>query len=365
VAAVWITLLFALYRDARSRRYLAVWGTATVVGCFAVWVAFLRHIPPVLTFNWRRRGYLMDYRSFSSAERSASLIFGGFFHAVSGYPVPVTYFGPARGLHAPSVAVFGLLVLGLAIGVPFVGSIRRRRVAPALPAAVTLLLAVILAVAGRVPLGDGRTDEVLYPALLVCLAAVVTAAAPRARTAIRSEPAARIVGAAVAASLLCGAVVFGVAHQAKYPTISLRGVEAGLDRLERPGDVVFVDTFNSFGWCYYGLSACRTQIGGTPPWPQGFRPVSIDPSVFIASHYGIPMPELAAAQRRATRIWYVGFTYGTFDVGADPIRYRLGVPTYMSGLLHSFGWRPAPSSTATAIFSVHAYAILYVRSPRR
>ena len=368
IAAVWLTLGLALLGDGRARRRLVTCAGAAAAGCAVVWVVFLRHIPPVLSVNWRRRGYLMDYRSLGAAERTATLILGGFFHAVLGYPVPVNFFENARGPHAPSVAVLGALLLVVAIGVPVVGSIRRRRILPTLPAAMTLLCALVLAAVDRVPLGDGRTDEVLYPALFVCLAAVVAAATPLARRVVPVGRPARLFSIALAVALLAGAVAFGVAHPAKYPTISLRGVEARLGPLEHPGDVVFVDTFNSFAWCYYELSACRTQVGGTPPWPQGFRPVSIStaPSVFIASHYGIPLPELTAAQARAKRIWYVGYTYGTYDVGTDPARYNVPVvPTYMTGLLKADGWRPAPAGPTTEVLGVHAYALLLVRSHPR
>jgi hypothetical protein len=204
---------------------------------------------------------------------------------------------------------------------------------------------------------------VVYPAFLVCLAAVAVAVTPHVARALPRLLRSRVAWSGVGAVALAGVTIFGLSHEAVYPTVSLRGVEARLPALERPGDVVFVDTFNSFGWCYYELSKCRFQVGGTPVWPQGFRPVSATPTVFIASHYGIPLPEFTAAQQRARRIWYVGYTYGTFDVGAGPSRARTPVLTYMTGLLGHDGWRPALGSRSTAIIGLNAYAVLYVRGP--
>ena len=173
----------------------------------------------------------------------------------------------------------------------------------------------------------------------------------------------RAVACGVGLVALVSAVLFGLSHVAVYPTVSLRGVAARLTPLERPGDVVFVDTFNSFGWCYYGLSPCRFQVGGSPVWPQGFRPVSMTPDVFIASHYGIPLPEFTAAQRGAHRIWYVGYDYGTFDVGAGAARANRPVCEDMTGLLQADGWRQAFPSKTTDVLGLHDLRVLYVKVP--
>jgi hypothetical protein len=363
VAGAWLAVAIAVIGRRDRRTALVGALVATAAGAGVVWAVFLRGLPGVLTTNWRRRGFLVDYRSLGLAERSISLVFGGFVHAALAYPVPVSFFRAGNDVHDAGATVVGIVVLAGAILVPVVASSRARRVSPELAAALSLLVALALAFADRVPLGDGRTDEVLYPALLVCLAAVTTKAAVLARRAMGDDGARRVVAVAVGAALLAGSVVFALAHRAVYPTISLRGVEARLRSLERPGDVVFVDTFNSFGWCYYGLSACRVQVGGRPVWPQGFRPVAEVPATtFIAEHYATPLPELIGAQASAHRIWYVGYTLGTYDVAANPAAYNVPVRTIMLRSLEALGWRVAPYSARTAIFSVHAYAELLVHS---
>jgi hypothetical protein len=361
IAGIWLAVICWSAMSSTSLSKLAGPLATVAAGCGLVWVALLRRLPSVLSFNWRRRGFLVDYRSFSLAERTVTMIFGGFVHAVFAYPVPPSFFNTKRGLHAASAALLGLVLFAVAIIGPIVIAARRRWSAPALPSALALAVAVLLAVADRVPLGDGRTDEVLYPAFLVCLASVAVAVAPRVARAVPRLGVAHAWRWGLSAVALAGAAAFGLNHEAVYPTVSLRGVDARLIALERPGDVVFVDTFNSFAWCYYELSACRFKVGGTPVWPQGFSPVSTSPHVFIASHYGIPLPEFTAAQSRARRIWYVGYTYGTFDVGAGPAKANLPVGTYMLGLLQRDGWRPAPPSVTTVILGLHAYAVLYTK----
>ncbi len=365
VAGAWAAVTVCVLPVRRLRGALAGALCLTAVGALAVWVAFLRRLPGVLNTNWRRRGFLLDYRSLPRIERSLSIIFGGFVHAVLAVPVPVSFFRGGTGPHDLPVALLGALVVLVAVAFPIVRSWRRRGVDPALAASLALVVAVVLAAADRVPLGDGRTDEVLYPALLVCLASACTAAATALRRRVDAKAWAAPVAAALGVALLGGSVAIGATHEAVYPSISLRGVWARLQPLVRPGDAVFVDTFNSFGWCYYQLTPCRIQVGGRPVWPQGFRPVARPSaySVFIPAHYGIPLPEFTAAQASAARIWYVGYTLGTFDVGANPERYQQALRTNMTGLLCRDGWHPQGPipGQVTVVPSVHAYAQLYVR----
>jgi hypothetical protein len=376
LVGVWLSVLLTSSRDRAIRRALLGAFAASVVGALVVWGVFLEGLPHVLNVNWRRRGFLVDYRSFARVERSVSIIFGGFVHAVLAVPVPVTFFRGGTGPHDLPVAVLGAVVVLTVILVPVVASWRRREVDPAFGAAVALLCAVVLAAADQVPLGDGRTDEVLYPAFLLCLAACVMKVTPSVRRRVRGGAPARAAACALGIVLLAGGVLIGASHQAVYPTISLRGLWTKLKPLVQPGEAVFVDTFNSFGWCYYQITPCRIQVGGSPVWPQGFRPVAVvavkpvavnkedaPPTVFIASHYGVPQPEFGRAQASLSRIWYVGYTLGTFDVGSNPKDYNAPVVTYLTGLLKDYGWVPARSSRSTVVYGVHTYAELFVRAP--
>ncbi len=361
LVGAWAALALLACRDRQKRRTFALALTAMAAGCIVVWAVLLRSLPTSLSFNWRRRGFLLDARTFGQFERSVSLIFGGFVHGVFAVPVAPTFFRSQGGLHAPLATVLGVLLFAVAIGVPVATSLVRREVHPSLAAALGLVVAIGLALLDKVPLGDGRTDEALYPALFVCLAAVAQLATPRLGRLVRDDAIRRTAAGALALAIGAGAVDFGVSHPSIYPTISLRGLDAKLKVLERPGEVVFIDTFNSFGWCYYDPSICRIQVRGRPLWPQGFRPVSLSPEVYVSTQYANPGADFTSAQARATKIWYVGFTYGTFDVGAGSSKWKEPVSTYMLGRLQLDGWRPA-SGPATFVSGVHCYAQLYVRA---
>lgn len=378
MVGAWLALLVSGVARRATRRRALGWACGAAAGCAVVWALLLRTLPSVLNINWRRRGFLVDYRSLPRFERSVTIIAGGFIHGLFGYPVPWAFFHGRLGLHCVSAAAIGAVVLAVAVAVPVAQSWRRREVTAALAASLSVAVAIVLAAADKVPFGDGRTDEALYPAVLVCLVVAAELVVPwAARSLPRAVPRVAVAGA-LCAALVAGALTFGASHEATYPTISLRGLYQRLKPLLRPGEVVFVDTFNSFGWCYYQLTPCRFEVGGTPMWPQNFKPVAINnhhsakhrakpplpPTVFIAMHYGIPLPELTAAQANATAIWYVGFTYGTYDVGAPQSLWNFPVKTYMTGLLHNDGWRAAIPTPTTQILGLHTYAILMVRPKR-
>lgn len=362
VVVLWVLVVLQVGREARLRRPAVIWAAVAAASCVGVWAVFLRALPRSLYTYWKVRGYLFDFHSLATIEKSVSLSFGGFVHEAFGLPAPPSFFRYGGGIHSGWLTLTGVVVLCAIVVVPVVIAIRARAVTPALASAFVLVLAAVLGVLGLVPFGDGRTDEVLYPSLVVCLASIAQAAASILR------PRALAVGRVGLSVVAAGSLAFGAIHPADYPTIDLRGVAAQLRPELRPGDEVFVSTFDTFGWCYYRLSPCTVAIGGSGEWIQGFRPVSTDRSVFFATSFQTVLPEILPAMRRAERIWYVGFTYGTYDVASSSAAQDQPVMTQMLRVLLRHGWTlltSRPGTPVTRVASTHAYAWLLVRSPHR
>jgi hypothetical protein len=289
------------------------------------------------------------------------MVFGGFAHTTLGVAVPANFY--RGGTHSVALdylaIVVGVVVIGACILVPLWLAWRDRRVTVAVSASLTLAVAVLLAVVDYVPLGDGRTDEVLYPALVVAGATVLTALC-RWLASLVTNP------RPVVATVLCGVVaaggiVFGAVHPGAYPTLDLRGLARQVQAQQEihPKQVVVVDTFNSFAWCYYKLSPCRLQIGGHPEWPQGFQPISTSRSTYIPKEYFGPFNDAATALRGVNEVWYVGYDYGTYDVGSPEFAHVPAHPGLLKKLL-SLGFTDAtgPHSLLTAD---DVYAQLLVR----
>jgi hypothetical protein len=364
VAAIWGLVLVTTLRT--FRWVVVVWGAVVAASGLVTWLVFVRSLPPSLHTYWRVRGYLFDFHSLATAEKSVSLGFGGFLHEAFGVPASPSFFRYSDGLHSTPLTVAGVACVAVLVGVPIVASVRARAVTPALPSALVLALAVVLAVVSLVPFGDGRTDEVLYPAMIVCLASIARLVATR--LAATRLPAARLKAGAAAGAVVfaIGVLLFGALHPADYPSIDLRGVSGQLDGQLRPGERVFVSTFDSFGWCYYRLSPCTVVLDGSPRWIQGFRPVSTDPAVFIAPKYQSVLPQMLAAMHGTKPIWYVGFTYGTYDVASKSSAQDQPVVTQMLRVLARHGWRLAPAGRATPnrLDAPHTFAWLFVHAPQ-
>jgi hypothetical protein len=363
VVASWLLVVVQLARDRALRAALVTWAAVAAGGCVLAWALFFRSLPDALYRYWRVRGYLFDFHSVATLEKSVSLTFGGFAHEAFGIPAAPTFFRYSDGFHSTSLTFAGIVVFLAVVGGPVVLAARARAVTPALASVTVLGLALALAVLGVAPFGDGRTDEVVYPAMLICLATSVDALARWWRTAPVGRGAARLAAGALATLVVVGALAFGALHPADYPSIDLRGLSAQLRPDLRPGDRVFVATFNSFGWCYYRLSPCTVVVGGSPQWVQGFRPSTREPT-FVATSEQSVLPQILPALH-GSRIWYVGYTYGTYDVAAAAAAQDRPVPTQMLRVLERHGWVLAPprAGLPARVASTHTYAWLLV--PRR
>ena len=139
----------------------------------------------------------------------------------------------------------------------------------------------------KAPLGTGRTDEYLYPVLLLLLAS----GAVRLWAAARSHlhPAhLRVVGTAVAvASLVLAGAVVGdaIATATPYPGVDVQALATALRHDAEPSDHIVVGELTRYPWAYY-------EDGPAPPAlrseaEQRTSPLSsTDPRVFIVPSEG-------------------------------------------------------------------------------
>jgi len=363
VGGVWLFVLAVTVRSSNGRKNFVLWGGAVAVCLGALYVLFYRHVPSVLNFNWRRRGYLADYRTTHLFERTVRLIFGGFAHTGWAYPVPKNFYRTGHISQALSPVVAGVVIVSVLVLGPLWLSRRRHQVGRGVAAALTLGVAIVLAFADQVPFGDGRTDEVLYPAVVIASAVIVSAAAAWCRARHFAPAVQRSLVLVAATAAVVGGAVVGVRNEAVYPTLDLRTLAVSLDHASRVDHApIVVDTFNSFGWCYYQLSPCRYVIGGDPVWPQGFRPQSISRHVIISDSYSGQYHDVINSLNGRSQLWYVGYTYGTFDA-LSPRLAHVPAMTSLLGVLYANGWKMVPGAHAR-LTSTNVFAQLLERVGR-
>ena len=359
VVGVWLSvLLLALWQRDVRRRIVALLGI-TIAGSLALVLPFALKVPSVLNRNWRRRGFLFDPSSFRSARHTATAILSGLSHGLFGVPIQLSPSTTFWKLWAVGVAIIVALVMSTGLVIAF----RRTKSAKptfsrTTPAALAIFTALLAAFGGRVPLGDGRTDEVLFPSLLVLLALTI---GPRLdQLAAKLQQRSRLATIAICLVGVSGGVLFGALHTARYPTIDLRGLEAKMAKTSGGTStiVTVVDGFNSFGWGYYQLTPTRVAFGPDLGhiWPQGFHVVSTTSSVVISNNDMKVPGRFRDLEHRASALWYVGFEQGTYNPYA-PYPSALHPSATYDELLRE-GWKPRPGY---ALLSEHCYAMLLTR----
>ena len=128
---------------------------ATTLGCAAVWFVFYRSISPATARLWT--GAFVSHRSIGSFASSLGWVV---WHLLADAVGLGTLSAPAR---------IALVVLWLTVAA--VGLAKNRSM---LAPALAVVVAVLAAAAHTEPLGTGRSDQYLYPALLLLTAAGAT-----------------------------------------------------------------------------------------------------------------------------------------------------------------------------------------------
>ncbi len=325
IAGVWLAQAVATWRGRRRGwpRPVVVAAVAAVCGCAAVALIFYDEISPSLARFWAA-GFV-SHQSIGSFVSSLGWIV---WHLLA----------DAVGLGALS-APLRVVLLGLWLAIAVVGlRANRSMLAPAL----ALVLAVLASVARVQPLGTGRTDQYLYPAVLLLTAAGITRIAAAIARDIGRRPR-REVRAIAATSLVVGVLVLGLwtAHawsvRPTYPGVDVTALAAQIDRHEQAGDHIFVSELARYPWALAEDPHPDVRFGST--WAAGFTVVSTQPDVFIVpSEYyeGDSHPKAwAAAVERDHRLWFVW---------SPPLSLS---PSYQA--LLADGWRRRTTLHATGV----------------
>lgn len=342
--------------ERRRRRDAVVVAGATASTLAVSYVLWLRHLSPSLHYGWTKRGYLLSTSSLHRVAFSFEAMGTGLFHWMLGVPL-------GRGRVSTAITATGVVVSLVAAAVllaicvpPLVGLVRRRghEPGPLVASALAVVLAVVLALAGRSPFGGGRTDEVLYPPILLLAAGAVTP------LVARGAERARRVAMAVVVVLAAALVGVGATHRAAYPTTDLRPLA---QQLAEPANlaksrVVVVDPWLTFTWAYDGLSPTAVSFARTQlSWSQGFHVVSLDPDVIISTNYFFPDRASSALSARVHQLWYVASTVGHQSLVAGHTNDLEKTANYR--YLRSIGWTP----TGVYLTAPHTEAVLLAYRP--
>ena len=351
-----LLVVAALIEPHRRRQVAGILGGIAVAGLLGE-VLWFRHIVPQLKLNWKAKGYMLDLSSPHSAIFSIVHMLSGLGHGLFGFPVPFSFQGGA--ISAGSVVVAGVtgLLLALIAFRPLWQTVKhfRQLPGPLFAAAVMVVGALGGAVIGATPLGGGRTDEVLYPALILLLAGALQPLVARVFTKATQR---RRLLATLTAGVVAVLGTYGLTHQSVYPEVDLHGVVAQLGTSLQPGDAIIVDGYASFTWANNDEApwAVSFRQGGIV-WPMGFHAVSRDPRTTMSNEYLQPDRQVMHVLRTKHRLWYVGITIGASSPNAPSglLNFPLSTPTKLA--IDTHGWKP----TIYQLHATHCFAILFTR----
>ena len=214
IAGVWVALMLSAARERRLRRDEVVSAVVVAGGCGIVAAIFYGRISPSLSKFWANN--YITHGSVSTFLRSLN---GGLW---------AVYFNL---LHLPTLNAGGvqLLLLLVILGLSVFGAAHN---AAMLGPACIVVVAVCASVAHVAPLGTGRTDEYLYPALLLLLASGVVGLWDGLRDRVSAERR-NVAGTVVAAvGVVVGAVVIvvAIATTAPYPGFAVQTLATEISR---------------------------------------------------------------------------------------------------------------------------------------
>ena len=289
----------------RTRRLGAIVASGGIIVTFALeWAVWLSHLSHGLFVGWRNRGYLLDLRSTHRFWFSLQTMGSQFFHWMIDLP---TGHRPDPDKHVTNLGLTMAILAALfflAVIIPSLYALVRRPLAlprPTTAAALSVAFAIALGLAGKSPFGGGRTDEVLYPGLLLLTAALITWTTSKQQLS-------RTVRMGLT-SLCCVALTLvGVRNTATYPSINLRDPVAQMQTVRQPNDWVIVDPWLGFTWAAAGLSdtgiSRKMDMFG---WSQGYY-ITGDQRTIFSSNYFFPSWEYPYLHDHSRRLWYVAET---------------------------------------------------------
>jgi hypothetical protein len=296
ILGLWAALAIVAVPDRPALRRVLAAAAAAAAVCGTIAAVFYSHISPALTTFWT--GYFIQHSSLdtflTSSVRSATRLL---VHLVR----------EPNGVYG--ISGFGLLLVLVWASLSVVALRRDRSM---LGPAIAVLVAFLASAARLAPLGTGRTDEYLYPPLLLLLASGANQLLAELNSALKRMSTAWVGPVAMSAlglvSLLAaGLFIQHVIRQATaYPSVDVPVLATKLHHVEQPGDHVFVNEWAVYPWAYYEDNPLRIEFGSQ--WLTGFAPVSTDPNVFIAPGDNAGSNRLArwvddtAAYHR---LWYV------------------------------------------------------------
>jgi len=248
----------------------------------------------------------------------------------------VSVYGGLTGGHSGTMTGY-LATFGLGTALLVLGAARQR---PLLAPTLALGAALALCAAGVIPLGTGRTDEVLYPELILLFGSGLQQLSHWVKARCRDSVWVRSASHGVAIIAVLSLVLGGAGVDNRYNSVDVGALAHRVEQQLRPGDHVVVDAFLRYDWALSVEAQPRIVLGSA--WMSGFSVLSTQPDVFVvpsfAAEGGVQDRAWARNLTRYRRIWYLQTT--------------LQRPSALLLKLRGDGWRTGGEIRATGCMAL-------------
>jgi hypothetical protein len=357
IAGVCAVAMHCVFADRRRLRDAAIVVVTVVVVGAVEYLVWLRHLSHGLDVGWTNRGYMLTFKTAHkfvfSLETMGSQLFHWMVGVPTGHPPDPSKLITSAGL---IVAAITALLLALVTVPVLIQLIRHRRslASPLVAPALAVTLAVLLGLFAISPFGGGRTDEVIYPTLLLLFGGFVTKLAH-----VKTR---HMITGLLVASLLAtgGLMLIGARNRAQYPTIGLTALYQKLRPHVTSYQFIVVDPWLTFTWGAANIT--KTSVSFHHEffdWSQGFHVVSDSPKVIISNQYFFPNAQYGGLSHYGHQLWYVGESGSPSWPTPSPHDQLYVTRNYLA--LIKLGWVP----TTTVLRSTHTIAILMKYDPTR
>jgi len=354
VAPVLAVAAISAWRQRARRTEIVVLGGLVGATFVLEWMVWLSHLSHGLYVGWRHRGYLLDTSNLHRFVFSLQTMGSQFFHWMLAMP---TGHRPDPDHH---ITVLGLTISAtaalvlVALVAPSIWQFIRRPFAeqsPFLAPALALSFSALLALVRRSPFGGGRTDEVIYPALLLLVASAFMTLAPRVRQRFALAPRVLVVASVIALSFV------GLTNRSHYPAIDIKSPVAQMEAVRLGSDGVVIDPWLGFTWAaadlpHFTVSREKSFFD----WSQGFH-INGDATYIFSENYFFPSWTYKYLDQHFSRLWYVAET-GSPAWPATSANDRIYVTRNLADLLGR-GW----VMTSTKFVGSHVEVVLLQYSP--
>ncbi len=340
IVGSWVAVLICNARNSSDRRRITLAGVGMAAFLGVVYLLLFQSLPGVLHRYWALSGAFLTRWPPSALWHSLgyawSVITVGVIAPAGRLDVYGDPLWSAGRVFWPAVILLALMVCGI--------TALKRAAVPAL----SLLAAFAASFIGAIPLGTGRTDDVLYPAVvLLAVLGLQQIVAGAGRLLATRAPQWRVVGTGI---LIASLILFALAsfnsttvrHPPQYPNINVRQLAAFLTQHRQAADGVLVDPYTRYPWTLYEADPVHIQFGSG--WGAGFSVVSGQPDVFVSPSEpwedGYDPQAWVGQVADAGRLWYLGTWF--LPRNEDPI--------YQAMLAQ--GWKPQGEYDATGGFVV-------------